>query len=578
MSQPSDPAPSSSQHSKQFGKVPPGFFSNILDKGTPLRALRTAAKIVIHTSGNDAVEICTTTIAAAVGVSVRTVQRDLREIANEDRIGTKKAALMAAESAIEEELSRRFADSPDPALVEQVRQDLVKCSQVAKLGEELASLKPSIQRMSTKQKGETREHWPQRYASPQVGAGLPGSFIWAELLNTQAWKNATGSQQGLIIFLSDHLRGLGKVVSASWLASKTGLSVGCIRNGIRYWRQEGLIDVQSQVDPSRGNTANFIRLRAPWDATPEGERPSAEVTRRNRLGGVTLGVGRVLVSFADENLWLEVENSIRGPVSEQEDIARKIVPALRAKQEAGLYRSSCKIRDIRAVFPYVLERRAALEDERLSQMAEAPVVASVDEPVSGDAWHGVCIPAQEVSAPTSEVVEEKIVESIDEKLGQPVGSFFSAYRAEELGCWVVMVRSPALMEWWRHRMDVLNAVLGKVGFRLVEDLEEEKRANSETRIRPLLDSRLVRLTADLEALESIVVAVPVTDDPPWKRPGFHRSILKDELIRDGAELNIQGAYVLSPDRDVLQTEDVAQRWFEATDAWFVRVASFKEDR
>lgn len=352
--QPAGDPPVERALSRQYAKLPRGAIAAAIRDGLPTRCLRTLARITMHTSGNaDGQKIRTATIAGHVGVSRRTVQRDVRHLEKHVR-GLR------------------------------VKRD--------------------------RPKGERRRSYPNEYSYTQVGREEPGTMIFAELVKLPAWFEASATQQGVLVYLLEVLGPTGHVFTYGELAAGSGCSPSCVRQAVYYWRKAGVLEVEAQTDPEVGQIGNWMRVRSPGDVRRRTDPPTNEQRRAQALAPVTrwsgLRVAELALDDPSTRWWVRVGEAVELHDSGAAELVEGMLtqylngPA----RELG-YKGSGRTRDVRAVLPYVWERRDGFDREIAERRAgDAPPVTA-DGRTWGEPWAGDWTPPASLTLPDVEAYD-----------------------------------------------------------------------------------------------------------------------------------------------------------------------------
>lgn len=290
----------------QWGKFRRGELAGAVRAGLPVRSLRTVARVAVHATGNrDGVYIRTGRLAMRVGVSMRTIQRDLAGAARRVR------------------------------------------------GLRIERDRP---------KGELRRSYPNRYHLPQVTRDEPGTVVWAALLECAAWSDATPVQQGVLLYLLDALGREGRALSYGQLARDCRIARSTARVAVAFWRARGWLAVEQVMTDDNGWEASRMRVRCPWepvDAPVRVDEPL--VVRARELASVIRWAGERLAELAasDAGVWDRVEEAVLdGDRAAREDLVAELAAFLAgAARELG-YHGSADEQDIADALPYVWDRRA----------------------------------------------------------------------------------------------------------------------------------------------------------------------------------------------------------------------------
>lgn len=438
----------------------------------------------MHTSGNaDGVKIRTAVIAGHVGVSKRTVQRDVRLLERHVR-GLR------------------------------VRRD--------------------------RPKGERRRSFPNEYSFTQVGRDEPGTMIFAELVKLPAWFEATATQQGVLVYLLEVLGPNGHVFTYGELAVGAGCSPSCVRQAVYYWRNAGVLEVEAQTDPEVGQLGNRLRVRSPGDVRRRTEPATSEQRRAQALAPVTRWSGLRLAELALDDPSARWWQRVGEAVEMHDGAAAELVEGMLtqylnvAARDLG-YKGSGRTRDVRASLPYVWERRDGFDREIAERRAgDAPRVTS-DGRTWGEPWAGDWTPASVATLPEVEAFDlgawsatldaAHAAELVEEREGgmdpywrprlRPVGVVDGAL--------VVIVPDAAAGDSFAegYLRFLAGAVGGRVALRLASYQAQLDASEAHRRVSGEWKARMELVDRRASAVEAAVAAIPEgtrprVGTPEWK--------------------------------------------------------------
>lgn len=530
--------PPAAKGRRQYGKLPRGLMRAALANGLSARCLRTLARIAIHTSGNpDGQKLRTATIARHVGVSRRTVQRDVRE---------------------------------------------------------LQAHVPELRVKRDRPKGERRRSYPNEYSLPQVGLDDPGTMVFAELTTLRAWREASATQQGILLYLLEVLGPNGHVRTWAQLADETGRAPSTVRQSAYYWRDAGVLEVEAQTDPEVGQVGNWLRVRSPGDVRRRVDPPTAHQRRAQVLAPVVrwcgLRVAALAIDDPEAHWWRDVGEAVEDAnTSAAERVTGMLTQYLNgAARELG-FKGSGRTRDVFAALPYVWERRDGFDREIAEQRADDAPRVTDDARAWGAPWVGDWLPSVVAEhAPVDgfdpstwpdalEAMNQRAVESGGEALGafwlgrlRPVGV--------SSGALVVVVPDPCAGDSFAedHVRHLADAIGGRVSLRLASYQRDLDAEAAHVRLRGEWSERMESVLQRAAAVEAAVDAVPApprvrVGDAEWKAAN-ERSFARIETMERVSTARAHARSVLHALERFAEVRDAAWSDVRAPD-WLALEAS-----
>lgn len=322
-----DPAPRPGR-SNQHWKAPPQFFRSALDAGIPLRCLRSIVSVGVVAAGHrEGRPLKGSTIGRRTARSRRTVQRDF--------------SLIGA-AGLKGVIFHRSAPAPDGN--------------------------------GGYQSAPTRYQVPRASSAP----GTPGTIVWAQYLTRPEYLGATATAQGLWLLLLEICGPDGFSVSAKKLARRAGVSVSCVRAGLRYWRQVGWLEVSECLRPDGGRAANHYRPLAARELEELNDQAEEDLKEqidrirgRRRRAYVARWVALVAVlDLRAGGTLAEQLADIEAGYSEGTQAVEQLAERLAELKRRGVYRGPTFQSRLTEAIPAALKQLAARAEELAGRSAE----------------------------------------------------------------------------------------------------------------------------------------------------------------------------------------------------------------